>query len=113
MHEMSITMSMMDIVQARMERDNVKRLKRLRLKVGEETAVEPHALLFCFDVCTKGTSMEGAVLDIEEIPMMGRCIDCNKEFHMVGFLVPCPKCDSGAIKKISGDELDIVSMEVE
>jgi hydrogenase nickel incorporation protein HypA/HybF len=81
MHEMSITLSMIDIVTEEMEKRGVERLERLKIRVGELTAVEPQSLLFCFDVCTKDTPLEGAVLDIEEVPLMGTCMDCNEEFH--------------------------------
>jgi hydrogenase nickel incorporation protein HypA/HybF len=112
MHEMSITLSMIDIVTEEMEKRGVERLERLRIRVGELTAVEPQSLLFCFEVCTKDTPLEGAQLDIEEVPLTGTCMDCNEEFHLEGFLSLCPRCEGGRIEKISGNELDIVSMEV-
>lgn len=113
MHEMSITLSMIEIVKGHMMKNGVTRLKRIKIRVGELTAVEPQSLLFCFEVCTKGTPMEGATLDIEETPLKGRCMDCGKEFKMEGFFSTCPVCSSPSIKAISGHELDIVSMEVE
>jgi hydrogenase nickel incorporation protein HypA/HybF len=112
MHEMSITLSMIDIVNDEMRKRGVERLERLKIRVGKLTAVEPQSLLFCFDVCTRDTPLEGARLDIEEVPISGTCMDCNEEFHMEGFLSLCPRCEGGRIEKISGNELDIVSMEV-
>lgn len=112
MHEMSITISMLELVREEMEKDGGGTLKSLKIKVGELTAVEPGALSFCFTSAIEGTPFEGARLDIEEIPLTGRCTDCAKEFHMEGFLVGCPKCDGPSIEKIAGDELEIVSMEV-
>jgi len=113
MHEMSITLSMMEIVREHMAKNGVGRLKRLRIRVGEFTAVEPHAVRFCFEACVKGTSMEGAVLDIEDVPLMGKCVECNEEFCMEYLLQPCPKCDGVAVTRTTGSELDIVSMEAE
>lgn len=111
MHEMSITMSMIDIVSEEMKKRGIERLERLRIRVGELTAVEPHSLLFCFDICTRDTPLEGAELDIEEVPLKGTCMDCGEEFHMEGLLSFCPGCEGPRIEKISGTELDIVSME--
>lgn len=110
---MSITMSMMEIVREQMAKNSVDKLKRLKIRVGELTAVEPQALLFCFEVCCKGTPMEGAVLDIEEVPMTGRCVDCNEEFRIEYFLQSCPRCGGSAVTRTAGRELEIVSMEAE
>ncbi|MBI5587038.1 MAG: hydrogenase maturation nickel metallochaperone HypA [Deltaproteobacteria bacterium] len=110
---MSITMSMMEIVKEQMIKHGVKDLKRLKVRVGELTAVEPEALQFCFEVYVKGTPMEGAALEIEEAPLMGRCVDCDEEFRMEYFLQACPRCEGGAVTKTTGHELDIVSMEAE
>lgn len=113
MHEMSITISMMEIIREEMARNNVSRLKRLKVQVGELTAVEPEALSFCFEAYIRGTSFDGAVLDIEKILYMGRCGECGTDFHMEGFLQLCPECEGSDITVLSGDELDIVSMEAD
>lgn len=110
---MSVTMSMLRIVEDHMARNNVTRLKRLNIKVGGLTAVEPEQLRFCFVVCTAGTPMEGAVLDIEEVPLAGRCTGCGAEFRMEYFLQSCPACDGPSVIKAAGDELEVVSMEAE
>jgi hydrogenase nickel incorporation protein HypA/HybF len=110
---MSITRSMMEIVREEMDRHGVKSLKRLKVRVGELTAVEPDTLVFCFEACVKGTPHEGAVLEIEDVPLMGRCVDCSAEFRMENFLQACPECDGASVTKTNGHELDIVSMEAE
>lgn len=113
MHEMSITLSLLDIVREHMERHGVERLLRLRIKVGELTAVEAESLRFCFDASVKDTALEGAALEIEEVPLTGRCRECGREFRIEGFFAECPGCGSSAVDQVAGRELDIVSMEVE
>ena len=108
---MSITISMMEIVREHMAREGLKGLKRLKVRIGELTAVEPGALSFCFEAYIKGTEFEGAALDIEEVPYLGRCTECGEKFHMEGFLQLCPRCEGVHIEELSGTELEIVSME--
>jgi hydrogenase nickel incorporation protein HypA/HybF len=38
----------------------------VRLVVGSQAGASPHALRFCFEVCTHGTALEGAALEIIE-----------------------------------------------
>lgn len=40
----------------------------VRLVVGRDACASPHALRFCFDLCTTGTPLEGATLEIVETP---------------------------------------------
>lgn len=114
MHEISIVTSMISIVRENMARHGTGRLKKIKIRVGEMTAVEPDALRFCFEVCTGGTDMEGVILDIEEVPVMGKCINCKKEFQLNKYLDSrCALCGGLSGDYLSGTELDIVSMEVE
>ncbi len=104
---------MMEIVKHHMTEHGAKQLKKLKIRVGALTAVDPQSLVFCFEVYTHGTSMEGAILEIEDIPLMGRCNDCHEEFRIDILFPGCPRCSNSTIEHISGHELDIVSMEVE
>ncbi len=110
MHEMGITMSMLDIVKEKMDQNGADALMKVKIKVGELTAVEPDSLMFCFEVCTKGTPMEGAALEIEEVPLTGTCMECGERFHMAGFLAFCPSCDGAKIEEVTGTELEITSI---
>lgn len=114
MHEMSITVSILDIVRDQMVKSGVEKLKSIKILVGAMTAVEPESLRFCFKACTDGSPLEGAVLEIETVPLAGRCSDCNKVFRLEQYFSSvCPHCGGTAADLVSGRELDIVSMEVE
>lgn len=111
MHEMSVTRSMLEIVRREMEANNIRKLNKLKIRVGELTAIEPEAMRFAFDVSINGTSLEGAALEIEEVPLCGRCRECASEFRITAFENRCPKCSSTNIERISGHELEIISIE--
>lgn len=114
MHELSIVTSIIRIVREEMAQNGARHLKGIKIRVGEMAAVEPEALRFCFEVCTEGTDMEGVILDIEEVPVMGQCINCKKEFRLNMYLDSrCAVCGGEAVDYLSGMELDIVSMEVD
>ena len=113
MHEMSIAVNILDIVKLELAKNDATGLKSIKLKIGAMTAVEPESLSFCFDAITEGTNLAGARLDIEEIPVRGRCKNCFTEFELDRyFTTPCPGCGEASSELISGRELDIVSMEV-
>ena len=109
MHELAITESMVAAVA-----DSVgpARVARVRLQIGRLAGVVPDALRFCFEACTRGTALEGAALEIDEIPALGRCRRCGAEMTVTSFLDTCA-CGSLEIELVSGQELRIKHVEVE
>ena len=108
MHELGITQS---IVETCADRAAGVKVLRVTLEIGQLTAVMPEAIRFCFDVCTAGTSLDGAALHIVAIPGRGRCRACLREMAMQDFLVRCD-CGSIDIECIAGEALRIKNMEV-
>jgi len=108
MHELGITQSIVEICA---ERAAGARVTRVTLEIGRLTAVMPDAIRFCFDVCTDGTALGGAVLQIIDIPGRGRCRSCLREMEMNDFLASC-ECGSIDIECIAGEALRIKNMEV-
>ena len=111
---MSIALDIITTLEREMKAHSVSSLKSLKVKVGEMTAVEPDSLRFCFEAAIEKTPLEGARLIIEEVPLKGRCSNCEDDFSLNRyFTTPCPSCGGKASEVISGRELDIVCMEVE
>jgi hydrogenase nickel incorporation protein HypA/HybF len=113
MHEMSIAQSMIDIVQDEMRRHNAKILRSIHVNIGRFSSIVPEALSFCFEIITKDTDMAGARLFIDIIPLMGRCVSCNKEFEITDYSFLCPFCGGMKVDTISGQELSVVNIEVD
>lgn len=63
MHELSLMESVVDAVRSVV---GDARVHRVRLLVGQGAGATPRALRFCFDVCARGTVLEGAALEIVE-----------------------------------------------
>ncbi|MEP7271708.1 MAG: hydrogenase maturation nickel metallochaperone HypA, partial [Acidobacteriota bacterium] len=57
MHELGITRSIVGIC---VEHSAGARVKRVTVEIGKLSAIMPDAVRFCFDVCAKGTAVEGA-----------------------------------------------------
>ncbi len=113
MHEISLMRVILETVEQEMAKSNASRLNRLTLRVGTLTAVEPEAMRFAFDTSIEKTPMEGATLDILESSLSGRCRECGTEFALIEFDSPCPICKGIDIKRLTGTELDIVSIDVD
>jgi hydrogenase nickel incorporation protein HypA/HybF len=64
MHELSITQNIVAIVA---EHAQGKKVQRVLLEIGKLSAILPDAIKFCFDICSQGTVLEGAMLQIKEM----------------------------------------------
>jgi len=107
-HELGIVQQVVEICAAA---SGGARITRIVLEVGAFAAVLPDAMRFCFDAATEGTVAEGAVLDIVEIPGLGRCRACGREMEMDRPFVRCA-CGETDFEWLAGDELRIKAMEV-
>jgi hydrogenase nickel incorporation protein HypA/HybF len=109
MHELTITRNIVSIVS---EAAQGRRVKRVTLDIGKLAGVIPGSIAFCFDVIAKETPLDGARLDINEIPGRCRCRDCAAEFEAATLYEACA-CGSRALDWLQGEELRIREMELE
>ena len=108
MHELALGES---VVQTVCERLGDVRVLRVRVEVGRLMAVVPEALQFCFEVCARGTPLDGAVLEVVEVPARGECRSCHAVVELDD-PIPLCRCGSADLAISSGDELRIKDVEV-
>ena len=108
MHELAITES---VVAAVSEQVGAARVTRVQLRIGKLSGVVPESVRFCFDVCTQGTVLAGAQLDIVETPGRAHCRDCDTDVELDSPIALCG-CGSANLQFLSGKELRITEVEV-
>jgi hydrogenase nickel incorporation protein HypA/HybF len=113
MHEVSIAETLIEVAVENCLKQGGKRIDSIRVQVGRATGIMPDALLFAFDAIKIGTIAEKATLTIDEIPVSGTCLNCNKKFEVdEAYVITCPNCGSLSIQIETGRELNIYEMEV-
>jgi hydrogenase nickel incorporation protein HypA/HybF len=108
MHELAI---MESLVSAAQEGAAGAQVRAIRLEVGVLSGVVPDALRFCFDVCTRGTCLEQARLEIAEIAGRGRCDRCGLELAIDSLAALCP-CGAAGLQVLTGQELLLKHLEL-
>jgi hydrogenase nickel incorporation protein HypA/HybF len=109
MHELGITQN---IVAIALEHSRGAKVRRVSLEIGKLSAIMPDAVRFCFDVCCQGTALEGASLEIVEIPGIGQCRQCGSKIPLDLPFGIC-SCGSTDLHLIQGDELKIKELETD
>jgi len=113
MHEYSIVQEIMQIVLAEAEKARARKVLKVDLKIGDLAGVLPDSLHFCFELLSKSTIAENAVLSIEKVPIRAHCDQCEKDFLVEDNQYRCPECKNSKIELISGRELQIDRLEIE
>ena len=115
MHELPITQSLLEIVLRHAERAGASRITGIDLALGVFTNYVSDSIQFYFDIISRGTPAEGAILHIHRIPATCRCWDCGQNFVWEETILPieCPHCKGTTPQFTSGDEFYLESMEVE
>ncbi len=114
-HELSIMGSVLDIVLENATKNNAAKVKKINLRIGMLSDVIPDWAQTYFDMLSKDTMADGALLDIERVPVLIKCRQCGNEFGFSDgdWRFTCDKCESSDIELLQGRELAVASIEIE
>jgi hydrogenase nickel incorporation protein HypA/HybF len=110
LHELSIAES---VVRIASRQADGRRVMKVQMKVGYLRQVVPSALSFGFGLLAEGTPVEGAKLEMEQVPAEGRCRGCGVESLLVDFPLQCRGCGGFDLEILKGEELMVESLELE
>ncbi|SKA68361.1 hydrogenase maturation nickel metallochaperone HypA [Desulfobaculum bizertense] len=117
MHELSIAQSLLAIIREEMDKHELTKLRKVRVKHGKLAAIVPEALEFAFEACIANTPLEGAELEMECVPLKLKCSACGTLFSPEDpdtLFIPCPNCGEGIGHQVlQGKELYLDNMEAE
>ncbi|OIO74948.1 MAG: hydrogenase maturation nickel metallochaperone HypA [Zetaproteobacteria bacterium CG1_02_53_45] len=113
MHEMSLCESIIGIAEEQASVQHFSKVKSIRLEIGKLSCVQADAMAFAFDAVAKNTILDGARLEIDEVPGKGWCAGCSTEVEINQRYDGCPLCEYYPIEIRQGDAMRIKDMEVE
>lgn len=111
MHELSIAQSILESTRTALAPYPGARVERVRVAVGELTAIEPDLLRFAWEALLDGAPEAGCVLDIEWRPARQYCPACGGPLERPerGWLGACGSC-GGLLRVEGGQELDLLQV---
>ena len=116
MHEFGIAQSIVDAVRVESSRlQPGNRVTKVGLRIGDLSGVDVEALRFSFEAIVSGGELDPLGLDVEQLPHRRTCRICANTFEVdiSDFDASCPGCGDSNTEFVSGDELDIVYLEVD
>ena len=112
MHEVGIISAMLKTIEAVMEEEQLTKVEKIVLQVGELSGVLPHYMKECFPAAVYKTRFQDTKLVMEIVPGIARCNRCGKEFNGLRYDLTCPDCGNRTdFERLSGDELIIKEIQ--
>ncbi len=113
MHEYSIVQSLLKSCEEYAKRNNSKKITKVIVKIGILSGVEPYLLQSAFDTFKEKTLCNKAEFIINHQKIVITCLSCKKESTLEKNEFCCPVCQSNQIKVIDGEDMYLMSLELE
>lgn len=113
MHEYSIVQSLLDSCEEHARQNNSTNVTKVIVKIGVLSGVEPDLLQTAFDTFKEKTVCDGAEFIINHQKVVIACLSCGEESTLEKNEFSCPKCDSNQVKVIDGEDMFLMSLEME
>ena len=112
MHEVGIISAMLKTIEGVMEEENLTKVEKIVLRVGELSGVLPHYMHECFPAAVYKTRFQDTKLELEIVPGIARCNRCGLEFNGLAYDLTCPSCGNrDDFERLSGEELIIQEIQ--
>lgn len=113
MHELGIVVRVIEQVEEVAAENNVEKVTKLTLEVGEVSSVVPELFKDCFEWSKKKSKyLADAQLELVVLQAMSYCQNCKQTYKTTEFAKQCPYCKSYDTYLVTGNEISIRDIEV-
>lgn len=115
MHEVHLMAQLVRMIEDSLEETPGAAPLRVRLRISALSHLLEHdrdTLQTAFALAAQGTRAAGAELEIQPVPVMGRCRACDHSMNVSGIVAACPSCGSTTVDVEDVPELVLHEMVV-
>jgi len=113
LHEFSVVQSLFSLIEKYAEENNAKSVSKVVVKIGRLSGVEPHLFKVAFETFKEKTICEDAFLEIIIQDVVAFCEDCSNKFTVMDNRFICPHCGGSNLRIIDGEDMYLMSLELE
>jgi hydrogenase nickel incorporation protein HypA/HybF len=113
MHEFSIVQSLLDQCEDQVVKNEVSKITKVVVKIGVLSGVEPDLLKSAFETFKEKTVCSEAEFVLNIQPILVKCNSCNAKSTLEKFEYICPKCKSSDLEVLDGEDMYLMSLEME
>ncbi len=114
MHELSLAQNLISQVLNLAREHQAKKVLRVSVEIGPFSGVVVDSFRFGYEVLSQEHGeTRGSVLEIREPEQSFRCFSCGHVFNGKKMGDPCPDCKEGTLVAWGGDDIILLSVEME
>lgn len=113
MHEYSIVQALIDQCETLAADNKASAITKVVVKIGQYSGVEPHLLETAFETFKATTICENSEFMMNLQPLVIVCSDCETTSVLDQPYYVCPVCQSIDIRVIDGEDMILMSLEME
>ena len=113
MHEYSIVQALINQCENIAKENEVEKVIKVMIKIGVLSGVEIHLLKTAFDTFKEGTVCDGAELNIHHQKIKLHCNECHAEYEIDEMDYKCIACKSLNVTVIDGEDMYLMTLEME
>ena len=113
MHEYSIVQSLIQSCEGYVEQNRASKVTKVVVKIGVMSGVEPYLLQEAFDTFKEATVCEGCAFEMSIQKVAIECKECGEACELEKNEYLCPACQSGNITVVDGEDMFLMSLELE
>jgi hydrogenase nickel incorporation protein HypA/HybF len=114
MHELSIALSVLELVEEEAARRQGAVVKAIHIKLGALSGVVKEALRSAYDLAREGTTLADCELVLEDVPVMVHCAGCGADCPAQSIQnISCSRCGAADVTVTGGRELEVSALEIE
>jgi len=113
MHEYSVVQALLNQCEEVADQNNARKITKVVCKIGVMSGIENHLLQVAFDTFKEGTMCAEAEFIINEQRLKLECRDCGHVFETDEIRYFCTECESLRVKVLDGEDMFLMSLEME
>ncbi len=113
MHEYSIVQALLEQIEGIAEENEAQKVTKLVVKIGVMSGIETHLLEVAFNTFKEKTVADGAefVMNVQALTI--KCRNCQEVSELDKIHYCCQKCESTDVEVIDGEDMFLMSVEME
>jgi hydrogenase nickel insertion protein HypA len=113
LHEYSVVQALLEQIEGIAEENGAKNVTKIVTKIGVMSGIEAHLLEVAFNTFKERTICDGAEFVMHIQPITIECRSCGEIGELEKIHYCCQKCESTDIKVTDGEDMFLMSVEME
>ena len=113
MHEYSVVQALLEQIEAIADKNDAKKVTKIIVKIGVMSGIEAHLLEIAFNTFKEKTIADGAEFIMNIQPITIECNSCKKVSELEKIHYCCQECGSVDVTVTDGEDMFLMSLEME